>query len=690
MNLLPWWADRIAAGATPTPPVDPPRRLPRRRAAFAGRTTFVDSPDAAADLADLALQQPVAWVGLDTEFRHDRPGVPLGRDRVACDPRGVRPLLISLALAVPDGEDAHRLSTFVVDARRPEVVLPALRAVLRLPVPFVAHFARAELCCLWRLGLEEAAALWDTWVAEKALHLGRYHRRYALPDDPDPAGEAIARRDHERAERVRYDLLSACARHGVPHPFAGDKERLQRSFLGHDDAEPFTEEQVAYAAADAVATADLYPAQLQAAARSGLIHHLITIEMPWTTVVARMHWQGVRIDRGRAGRLREAARGHLDALEATLRDAGLANVRSPRALQAHFERLGLLELFRKRGRHSFDQGQLERFADRHPTIPLIRAARKALDLLDERILDGALEGADGRVHPDYYQLGTHTGRLTSRWPNALGLGRVFRPLVVPEPGHGLGEVDLCQIEVGVAAAVYDDLDLIAAFNTGDVYAALAREFYRDRLTADDLALPQDVFKLRHRPLRDRMKAVVLGLIYGQTASGLAQALGIGPAEAQALRDGFLGRYPALARSLAAAVEAGACRGYAASACGLRRHRPGAAPPSPRERNWLVNHPVQASAADAFKLAGIRLDRLYRRYDARLVVSVHDAFVFEAPLDRLADVAELTGRVMCEAVQELFPRLLPRVEVNVAHPGCWNKDGHADALDRWCANPLYTL
>jgi DNA polymerase-1 len=105
---------------------------------------------------------------------------------------------------------------------------------------------------------------------------------------------------------------------------------------------------------------------------------------------------------------------------------------------------------------------------------------------------------------------------------------------------------------------------------------------------------------------------------------------------------------------------------------------------------MVNHPVQGSAAVVFKAAGNRLDRLYRAYDAWLIVPMHDAFVFEAPLEELEKVADLTERVMCEAVMEYFPRLRPRVEVNIKHPGCWNKDGHADSLDRWIEDPMFTF
>jgi DNA polymerase-1 len=104
----------------------------------------------------------------------------------------------------------------------------------------------------------------------------------------------------------------------------------------------------------------------------------------------------------------------------------------------------------------------------------------------------------------------------------------------------------------------------------------------------------------------------------------------------------------------------------------------------------VNHPVQGTAAAIFKNAGNRLDRLYRRYDAWLILAVHDSFVFEAPLVSLEEVANLTDRVMREAVEDHFPQLSPRTEINIRHPEAWNKDGHADSIDRWIEDPMFRL
>jgi DNA polymerase-1 len=90
------------------------------------------------------------------------------------------------------------------------------------------------------------------------------------------------------------------------------------------------------------------------------------------------------------------------------------------------------------------------------------------------------------------------------------------------------------------------------------------------------------------------------------------------------------------------------------------------------------------------MAGNRLDKLYQHYNARLIVPLHDAFVFEAPLETLVEVAALTERAMCEAIQECFPNLQPRVEVNIQRPDCWNKDGEVEPWRSWVRDCRLTL
>jgi DNA polymerase-1 len=250
---------------------------------------------------------------------------------------------------------------------------------------------------------------------------------------------------------------------------------------------------------------------------------------------------------------------------------------------------------------------------------------------------------------------------------------------------------LRQIEVGVAAAVYHDANLVDLFNRGDVYAAMAQQYYGADLSAEDRALATEEFRDRHPKLRDRMKTCTLGIIYGLTPHGLAQYLDTSPGQAAALQERFMAMFPALRQALSDLTAFGAVRGFAATASGLRRYRADRSRSLSRwERNWLTNHPVQGSAAVAFKAAGSRLDKLYRRYGAWLIIPMHDAYVFEAPLGVLGEVAALTARVMCEAVQEYFPELRPGAGVNISAPSCWNKGGHADAVEQWVVDPMHTF
>jgi DNA polymerase-1 len=305
-------------------------------------------------------------------------------------------------------------------------------------------------------------------------------------------------------------------------------------------------------------------------------------------------------------------------------------------------------------------------------------------------MTGELIGTDGRLHPEHRQLGSESGRNAMRWPNVGGLGRALRPLVVPEPGSALGEVDLSQIEVGIAAAVYRDPELIRMFNGQDVYIAMARQFYADRLTPTERSLPDAEFKKRCSKHRDKMKVFTLAIIYGITARGLAIQLGISDLHAAKEQDRFLEMFPRLTRALQEAAAYGAIRGYACLCSGLRRNRGRIGRPSSWERNWLLNTPVQGSAGVVFKLAGNRLRLRYEYYGAKLVLPMHDAFVFECPRHHLQAVAETTAEVMRSAVQECFPALDPRVDINIEHPHCWNKDGKHRSLELWMANPEAAL
>ena len=190
-------------------------------------------------MADLARQRPLGWIGFDTEFKYDRPGVVIDRDRTAHDPAASTRCCCRWRWPSRTGATAG-CSSISSSTCAGETSCDAVRAVFRMPCCFVGHFAQVELFCLWQLGLPEPPILWDTWVCEKALHLGRIHKRYKAGPGADAAEQAGAEEEARQEEQFRYTLVASCRRHGVEYPFAGDKDRLGRSFLEHPDDAPFT------------------------------------------------------------------------------------------------------------------------------------------------------------------------------------------------------------------------------------------------------------------------------------------------------------------------------------------------------------------------------------------------------------------------------------------------------------------
>ena len=682
MKVLPAWSERVRKAESEINISPIKYGLKKSQRYYAANNNYIDSLETARDMLEFVNQRPSSHIGFDTEFRYDRPGVRIDKRNTANDQRSIHPLLLSLAMAEPYGDGEGLLYSFVVDLRKPHIY-PILRELFRLPHRFSGHFTKVELFCLWKLGLPEPNVLWDTYVFEKALHLGRHHHKYKLKEANDKLDQIRAKEQSSETELFSFSLVATCQRYGVAYGMETEKDRLQKSFLMHPDGTSFSEEQIQYAAEDAIAACRLFPLQIQKAVQVGLLRHCETVEMAWIVTNARIEWNGVRVDEKKRDVTITQIAAHKQRLEKHLAaEYGIKNTQSHKELAVFFKKCGLLHKFRQGGKLSFDKDVLKKNIELHPSIFLLRAVRRASDLLADQLMTPAFVGEDGRVRAEHRQLGTDTGRQTCRWPNLLGLDRILRPLIIPEQGYGIGEVDWSQVEVGIAAAVYGDEELVRMFNSGDVYSAMAQHFFQDELPVEDQELNGKDFKRKYPKLRNQMKSCTLGIIYGITPIGLAETLGTTKAKAAALQERFMGMFQRLQESLIEASQRGAIRGYADTISGLKRNRAKAGSISSWERNWLINHPVQGSAATVFKAAGNRLDKLYQYYNARIIIPLHDAFIFEAPIEKLKTVADLTARVMCDTLQEYFPVLQPQVEVNISRPDCWNKEGEVEALEQW--------
>jgi len=639
-------------------------------------------------MVQVAYESPVSVIGVDTEYRYgaDAPVI-LSKKQEWWDRRSIRPFCISLAIL----SDAD-LFRFVVDVRQPAVI-SAVQRLFDLPVRFCAHSAGGDLAAWWSLGLREPRELWDTYVAERALSLGQAPRSATKRHHSNGSGDKQREEAAGDMEAARLTLHATASRHGVTVSSQQFQQKpdFQSGFLTKPFDAPLTGEESAYAAADAQLTAEIYLPQRAACDQAGITPTLDRIVMAWNVTAAEMTWTGVLMDPERCGRFLASCRQAQFTLQHDLSAYGITNPNSTPQIGTVLIAACLADAFPKTdsGGICTKDAVLEERENLHPVIPMIRRWRKVKQWSADPAVTGTIIGCDRRIHADIRVLGADSGRTQSRLPNLMGIGKVFRPLVVASPGKGIGDADLCQIEVAIAAAVFGDQALIDDFNRGDVYVSMAKRVFQSTLTDEDRALSDCDFKVAHKAKRNQVKPLVLGIIYGKSVESLACDLKISIHEAQQLWNSFAAYYPVLCQGMEDAREQPIRRGYAYMT-GLRRLRPANATVSNAEKRSLGNACIQGTAALVFYDAGNRLRKLYRAYDAHLILPVHDAFVFEAPLAHLSSVAELTKTVMTMTVQEWFPNLRPRVEVNIAHPECWNHEGHADSLEHFAADPMYKL
>ena len=640
------------------------------------------------EMVELVHQRNLAYAGIDSEFTSTRPAVAMkrlgGKSLEWFDPKSVVPLLVSLAFVEHDA-GRNRIYRFVVDVRN-KCVLPSLQAVLDVPIPFSCHFGGAELTCLWQLGLHEPRTVWDSWVAAHAQVLGHYHSRYQAKDAEDEV-EAEGASEAQSAISNHCDLLSVCSRHGFEHPFANRKEQMQRSFLAHAPDQTFTTDQLEYAVADAVASAHLYMPQVLEALRTNTLNHLQQVEMPWMGTNARMHYDGVHVCPRRLKKVFDASMKHVDRWETSLREQGLDNVNSHSQVNCFFASKGLLTHFQTRDGYSFSDSRLEAVEHLHPAIAEIRALgviRGCSQISCSRTSSSeqtvVFTQSTGNWTPE-------STRNSMRWPNIGGIGKALRPLVVPQDPltTRIGEVDLSQIEVGIAAALYQDPKLIEMFNTGDVYSRMAKQFYRDRLPPEAMGMPDKKFKKVYKEQRSSMKVFTLGIIYNITAMGLAAQLRISVAAAQQQLNGFLAMFPELARALEQAVRYGAIRGRPtwSPACDGIGGRAAGLPHGRAIGSAIRRSRAPPVSSSRWRAIGCTSTTSTMAHGSCCPCMMP---LFSSATARLQEVATITADVMRNAAAEMFPVLNPQVDINIDHPHCWNKDGKYRSLDYWCLSP----
>lgn len=673
ISLLPGWEHLAQPPGTAPDPVRP------NTAAEMPVADRVATEQEISTFAAMLSTGAIAAIGIRAISCRRRPTVTLRSGASWTDIRSLEPACVALA-ALHGGPTPHQVTCAAVDPRRPNGLMVLAKA-LGMAVPFVMHDAKPVLFALWTLGLAAPTNLFDTAVAARCLHLGRHHVRALRHDTVHQIGDEQAL----RLEKEHHlSLQGQCAHYGLGFPYSSSDTDGSLDDLTIN--EPIASATVRRAVCDAQWALRLCHAQQVDLVANGIHHHLHSVEFPFTIANARIEWHGVPVSVLRLRQLAVGAGRAADHYAQVLRSHGVEPAGSRDRFLDVMQRLGLAAHLTRDGQWSTKDSVLESVEHLHPAIRAFRLHARYQRLTGEEWLAGALLGADGRLHPRHTQLGAATGRNSCSSPNLAGIGRTLRPVVTAPEGRALVELDYAQIEVGVAAAHHNDPDLIAAYNSGDVYAAMAQRFYRDDLTPFENELPAAVFK-RHRPeLRDRIKTFVLAVLYNIQPPSIAVRFGISVARATAERDRFLGLYPWLRAGLEADSQIGMARGYATIVSGLRRHVPASAVGTQWCRNFLRNTPIQGSAAVVFKKAIVLLDTEFAGTTTKIVLPAHDSVLIECDRQAVDDVCERAAALMRHALRHYYPQLQPRIDVNKIDVTCWNKDGRSDSLERFLADP----
>lgn len=641
-------------------PVAPPLSVPRVRArpVDLGRVRLVSSKATADSFLDEFGALQVAHVALgfsDRPVSGNRPAVPMA----------------GAIVVVAHVEGELIAVRYAFDLRYPEAQL-ALGEVVRSPRRIVVHDLRPICRALAALGLPWPRAIFSTQLAAQLLDLGRVHVEYEVAADRRAAEATVAAK-----KEAASSLLGLAQRFGVVVPASAAQFEVD---LGDGAAMPETYGLAL--TAEAAASAAVYGPIRGALTEAGLDWHYDNVELPGAVALTEIAFEGARLDPKRLALAQDAARAAVSAYEARLVAHGLTSPRSHEGRAVLLRKLGLVDLFRTPTGVSFDEDRLKEHRSRHEVVELLYLHSKFSHLLDGGLFDGRFVGADGRVRPSVDPLGSATGRPTFRGGNLPGIGRVLRPIVVPDgPGLGLVELDFKAQEVFIAAAHFGDKQLIADCNAGDIYLRMVRELCGADLEDADTTLDDGRLVAKYPHQRERMKLFTLTTMYG------------GHCETSEFRSRFFARYPKLKEGMERAVHLLRQRGYAEGPTGAKRYRGVTGALSAWERRWAVNTVIQGGGACVLKLLLPRLQRFLRQRGGRVVLAIHDAVLIQVVLHdgRVpSEVVEGAKSIMVDAMRELYPATLPRVSENDVDPTCWNKDGHADSIERFMADPMFRL
>lgn len=600
------------------------------------RPWIIQTPEALAQLVHRLRQctdphNPVAW---DTET-------------TALDPREAQ--LVGLGCAWGEGpEQLAYLPLGHQEGKNLELqpTLEALRPILESEAyPKALQNAKFDRRILHHQGITLRGVVWDTLLAS-----------YLLNPDEGHSLDAMADR-YFQIQTTSYKELVPKGQTIAVVPIA-------------DVAQ--------YCGMDVHVTRRLVPVLGQELAQSPELEYLrAAVEQPLEPVLAAMEDQGVRIDTDYLGQLSQQLAQELDRLEALAHQAaGIPfNLASPKQLSTIlFDNLGLdIKKSRKiKTGYSTDAAVLEKLSGDHPVVDYLLEHRTLAKLKSTYVdaLPTLVHPQTQRIHTDFNQAVTATGRLSSSSPNLQNIpirtafSRQIRKAFLPEPGWLMVTADYSQIELRILAHTSQEPVLLEAYRTGeDVHSLTAK-----------LLLEKSEITSEERRLG---KVINFGVIYGMGAQRFARETGVTLKDAKLFLQRFHDRYPQVFAYLQNQSRSAIALGYVTTLLGRRRYfqfsgdrlqKLRGTDPAAIDLDDLkslgqqdaallraaANAPIQGSSADIIKVAMVKMAQLLQPYQARLLLQVHDELVFEMPPEEWPVLADLIKATMAQAVELAVP------------------------------------
>ncbi len=404
-------------------------------------------------------------------------------------------------------------------------------------------------------------------------------------------------------------------------------------------------------AEEAFLSFQLYPILKKEIKEKKLDYLYYQVELPLAKVLMEMERTGVLLNLERLKELKKEMEVVLESMEKEIYQlVGVEfNINSPQQVsEVLYNKLNLKAGKRRQRAFATDFSALIKLINAHPVVEKILAYREVFKLKTTYVdvLPTLVHPKTGRVHTQFNQVGTATGRLSSSNPNLQNIpirsewGRRIREAFIAPPGFVLLSADYSQIDLRVLAHLSEDKKLVEAFkNKEDIHTRTACELF---------SLPPEKIDTEKRRIA---KAVNFGLVYGMSAQGLAEQLLISREVAQEYIERYFSRHPGVKKFIDETIAQAYQNGYVKTIFGRRRYLPELKSDNIRIRNFgerlAVNTPVQGSSADIVKIAMVNLAKELKKLNSqnKMILQVHDELLLEVPEEDKERIGDLVKKAM---------------------------------------------